>query len=171
MGRTLESDDIAWLTLARRRSPEWVDYGTLEKRCRIGFEAVRARAHALLDAGCEVELHPHLGVRWISGPDLLDLERIEEALRRAAPGARLRFRFEVGSTSDEIAAGIRLGDPAGSTAIAETQTRGRGRRGRGWYSPPFAGLWFSVFLGDDIPDDRTPLISVLATLAAAECFA
>jgi len=167
--RNIEASDIAWLALARRRAPGWLDYGTIERQCRVGFETVRGRAAALREAGCEIELHPHLGVRWISGPDLLDLDRIEDALRRTVPAARLRFRFEVGSTSDEIAEAIRFGAPAGSTALAETQTRGRGRRGRAWHSPPFAGLWFSIFVGDDIPDERAPLISVLASLAAAEC--
>lgn len=38
------------------------------------------------------------------------------------------------------------GEPAGSVVVAETQTKGRGRLGRGWLSPPGTGLYFSMIL-------------------------
>ncbi|MDW7739985.1 MAG: biotin--[acetyl-CoA-carboxylase] ligase [Bacillota bacterium] len=32
------------------------------------------------------------------------------------------------------------------TVVAEEQNKGRGRRGRDWFSPPGCGLWFSILL-------------------------
>ena len=47
------------------------------------------------------------------------------------------------STAKEMAMG---GCPHGSCVIANRQTAGRGRRGRGFYSPPGSGLYFSILL-------------------------
>ena len=52
----------------------------------------------------------------------------------------------IGSTNDralELAAG---GAPPFTVVVAEEQSRGRGRRGAAWHSPPGSGLWMSVVL-------------------------
>lgn len=73
------------------------------------------------------------------------------ALRRAlvVPGAvwrRLEVRAETGSTNADVVAAARAGEPEGLVIVAESQTAGRGRRGRVWVSPPRAGLTLSVLL-------------------------
>jgi BirA family biotin operon repressor/biotin-[acetyl-CoA-carboxylase] ligase len=48
------------------------------------------------------------------------------------------------STNDVAARFADAGATDGTTVIAETQTSGRGRQGRTWFSPPGAGLYVSV---------------------------
>ncbi len=50
--------------------------------------------------------------------------------------------------------------------LAGEQTAGRGRRGRGWYSPPDEGLYFSLLLKLDIPAERLYLFTVISALSA-----
>ncbi|WP_329104407.1 biotin--[acetyl-CoA-carboxylase] ligase [Micromonospora sp. NBC_01699] len=59
---------------------------------------------------------------------------------------RLDLRAETGSTNADAVAAATSGEPEGLVVVAETQTAGRGRRGRSWQSPPRAGIAASVLL-------------------------
>ena len=68
----------------------------------------------------------------------------DDQLRRDLEIPELHLFQSVGSTLDVA---HRLGDagaPHGTVVIADRQTRGRGRGGKSWASPPGAGLWLTV---------------------------
>jgi BirA family biotin operon repressor/biotin-[acetyl-CoA-carboxylase] ligase len=58
--------------------------------------------------------------------------------------------------------------PEGAVAVAEHQTRGRGRQGRTWVDEPGQSLLCSVLLRPEVPAGRLPQLSVVAGLAVAE---
>lgn len=64
--------------------------------------------------------------------------------RRGRFGHQVYYFSEIGSTNDEAAALAERGAPHGVTVVASSQTSGRGRFGRSWFSPPGAGLYVSV---------------------------
>ncbi len=68
------------------------------------------------------------------------------------------------STSDEAASLARAGAPEGTVVIAGEQTRGRGRLGRPWHSPPGSGLYLSIILRPDIAPDRLPRLTLLVAV-------
>lgn len=70
----------------------------------------------------------------------------------------------VPSTNDTIRKSAEEGAPEGTTHIARTQTHGRGREGRAWWSPPGAGLWMSTLLR---PPARREAWSGLALVSGA----
>ncbi|TDC69068.1 biotin--[acetyl-CoA-carboxylase] ligase [Streptomyces hainanensis] len=76
-----------------------------------------------------------------------------------------------GSTNADLADAARAGRAApGTVLIAEEQTRGRGRLGRGWTAPARSGLFFSVLLDperDGVPAHRLTWLPLLAGVAAA----
>jgi BirA family biotin operon repressor/biotin-[acetyl-CoA-carboxylase] ligase len=77
--------------------------------------------------------------------------------------------FEVTtSTNDTILEAGERGEPEGTTHLAWTQTRGRGRSNRSWWSPPGAGLWMSTLLRPAAPRARWSGISLLAGAAARD---
>ena len=57
------------------------------------------------------------------------------------------------------------GAPSGTAVLANTQTQGRGRLGRSFYSPPDAGLYFSQILRPSIPAEDSVLITTAASVA------
>lgn len=65
---------------------------------------------------------------------------------RGVFGARVHYFTQTGSTNDLAADAAERGEPEGTTFVAGAQTAGRGRRGREWFSPPGAGLYFSIVI-------------------------
>jgi len=75
------------------------------------------------------------------------------------------------STNDVAAHLAERGAAEGTVVVAESQTAGRGRLGRAWFSPPGAGLYVSIVLrpAGDLSAHRNP--AVLLTLASGVAIA
>jgi BirA family transcriptional regulator, biotin operon repressor / biotin---[acetyl-CoA-carboxylase] ligase len=111
---------------------------------------------------------------------------VREELRRRASrlgpfGRRLHWLSTASSTNDVAAGLAEVGAEEGTTVVAETQTAGRGRMGREWFSPPGAGLYVSVVLRPPSPGFGAPgvlagerprepaaLLTLMAGVALAE---
>jgi BirA family biotin operon repressor/biotin-[acetyl-CoA-carboxylase] ligase len=89
----------------------------------------------------------------------------ELAARFAVPAVHL---YEVvGSTNDVARALGDAGAPARTVVLAERQTAGRGRGGKGWASEAGLGVWASILVRPDaLPSPG--LLPMLVGLAAAE---
>ena len=103
--------------------------------------------------------------------DLADA--LEERRLRLGPLAVPFLYFEsVGSTNDIAASLAATGGSEGAVVMTESQTAGRGRRGRSWFSPPGAGLYVSVVLAPRRaradPDRATSLLTLAAGVALSE---
>jgi BirA family biotin operon repressor/biotin-[acetyl-CoA-carboxylase] ligase len=94
------------------------------------------------------------------------------ALRAARHGSRfghtVHYLERTESTNDVGQALARGGAAEGTVVIAEQQTRGRGRLGRSWLSPPFRNLYLSLVLRPAIPLGRAPQVALVAGLAVAD---
>jgi len=100
--------------------------------------------------------------------------------RRGGFGAPLFYFPTIGSTNDVAARLAAGGAPEGTTVAAESQTSGRGRLGRTWFSPQGAGLYVSVVIrpeaggragkaGTGTPGPPLPAVLTLASgVALAE---
>jgi len=75
----------------------------------------------------------------------------------------LRFK-RLGSTSTKAYQLARQGAGEWTVVVADSQTKGRGRSGRVWESPP-GGLWFSVILRPPISPSMASRIQMLAAVA------
>jgi BirA family transcriptional regulator, biotin operon repressor / biotin---[acetyl-CoA-carboxylase] ligase len=102
-----------------------------------------------------------------------DLARAENAIRTrgGALGTPLRVLTETTSTNDEAKHGAKRGEPHGATWVAESQTDGRGRQGRAWFSPRGENLLFSVLLRVTCAPSRLPPLALVAGLAARDAAA
>jgi BirA family transcriptional regulator, biotin operon repressor / biotin---[acetyl-CoA-carboxylase] ligase len=89
---------------------------------------------------------------------------IELDPRASAAGVRLRTYDAIDSTNAEALRLLRQGEPGPLWITAETQSAGRGRRGRRWISVP-GNLHASLLLTDPGPVDDWPQLSFVAALA------
>ena len=70
----------------------------------------------------------------------------------------------VTSTSDHLLDALKKGAPEGTAFRANVQTKGRGRQGRDWVSPP-GNLYVSILLKPKQPKPSWPSLSLVAGLA------
>jgi BirA family biotin operon repressor/biotin-[acetyl-CoA-carboxylase] ligase len=71
----------------------------------------------------------------------------------------------VDSTQEAVFALASAGAPDGAAVVADTQTAGRGRRGRRWHDEAGTSLLVSVLLRPGLPPSLRPLLSYAASLA------
>jgi len=83
-------------------------------------------------------------------------------------GCRIHYFEEVESTQNIARNLAAEGAPHGTAVIAETQSAGRGRMGRGWHSPPGVNLYTTIILRPTIAMAEVPRLSLVAGVATAE---
>ncbi len=92
-----------------------------------------------------------------------------QAALRDLPSGGLRFFESIGSTNDEALAWASQGAADLSIVIADEQTRGRGRLGRKWFTPPEAALAFSLILRPTADEIKYPArVTGLGALALTD---
>lgn len=101
-------------------------------------------------------------------PQGLEASVISKGLRTSVIGQSIQIFSEIESTNAEAASLASQGAPEGTVVIAESQTRGRGRMGREWISPPNRNLYLSVILRPKRYHDRLGNWTLSAALAAAK---
>lgn len=96
----------------------------------------------------------------------LDIAHIRSAME--GTGRRFEFRAVTQSTNDDAWVMAREGAPDGSAVFADWQSRGRGRRGTEWMSPPGRNLLVSVVLRPSLPREHWPRITHACALAVCD---
>src|SRR5262245_28791038 len=158
------SVDAQILQALRGAGEEPVSGAELAHKLRMTRAAIWARIQDLRQAGYEIEAGPHRGYRLVNSPDLLHADDLTARLGKTKViGRDVRVFQEKNSTNDVIEKLARDGVKEGVVVFAETQTRGRGRLGRKWLSPPGKGLWFSLLLRPAL----RPLEATRLTVASA----
>jgi len=157
--------DVQILTALRTATDGAVSGAELSQKLRVSRAAIWARIEDLRSLGYEIEASPHRGYRLLTTPDVLHADDLISRLGRPkVVGRDIRVFQETTSTNDVIERLARDGVKEGVVVFAESQTRGRGRLGRKWISPPRRGLWFSVLLRPDLrPQEATRLTIAAAT--------
>lgn len=102
----------------------------------------------------------------IDGP--LQLDQVRDGLITRRLGTRLHYFPELDSTNAYAKRLAEQGAGEGEVVLAEAQTRGRGRLGRSWVSPPFVNLHVSVILRPELPPVHAPQITLMAAVALAD---
>jgi len=71
------------------------------------------------------------------------------------------------STNDDARKAAASGGPHGAVFLAESQTRGRGRSGRSWFSPAGENLYLSIILRPNIPPMALPPLTLVVGVCVA----
>lgn len=155
--------DTAILTALRQS--DWASGAELSQKLGVTRAAVWARIEELRSLGYGIEASPHRGYRLLACPDRL---HADDLLSRLGPvrviGRDIQVFQETTSTTDILERLARDGVREGVVIFAESQSRGRGRLGRPWRSPPGKGLWFSILLRPTLrPQAITRLTVATAT--------
>jgi BirA family transcriptional regulator, biotin operon repressor / biotin---[acetyl-CoA-carboxylase] ligase len=106
-----------------------------------------------------------------SVPAPLAIDDLRRARAAARFGAAIEYFASTDSTNSVAQRLARDGAAEGTVVIAETQTKGRGRLGRTWLSPPFRNLYLSIVLRPPVAVAEAPRLGLVVGLALAETVA
>ena len=95
----------------------------------------------------------------------LNLSAVQQRLRTRIIGRNLIYYSSVGSTQDVARREAEASAPEGTAVVADEQTAGRGRLGRGWVSPPGMNLYLTLVLRPSM--QRLRLLTIIAPLAVS----
>jgi BirA family transcriptional regulator, biotin operon repressor / biotin---[acetyl-CoA-carboxylase] ligase len=146
---------------------QFVRADDLGRQLNRSVTTVTAGIVELEKLGYTIEAHPHLGYRLLGTPNRLTADDIRARLKTKLVGSEILVFEETASTNDVVEHLAKSGAREGLVVFAESQTRGRGRRGRTWISPRGKGLWFSVLLRPALPPTAASRITVAASVAVA----
>lgn len=150
-----------------REQGGFVSGGEISRSLRVSRTAVWKHISALRASGYVIEALPSRGYRLVSSPDLLDPAEIAAQLNTAVIGGRLVCLSETGSTNADAFRLAEEGAPEGTVVLADTQSRGKGRLGRNWSSPPGVNLYCSVILRPSVMPYEAPQLTFLSAVAVA----
>lgn len=100
----------------------------------------------------------------------LSIELIRRHLSSETFASHIYLFDTVSSTNDTLCR-LAVGAQDGTVVLAETQTAGRGRGGKAWFSPPGVNLYLSVLLRPAMPVRTVPIFSFITSLALTEAVA
>lgn len=135
----------------------------------VSRAAIWKRVQALRAAGLPISADRRLGYALAAPLDLLDAAAIRGMLPRAVDTALPVL--DVCWSLDSTQAALLRRDPAAplpAVVLAERQSAGRGRRGRGWVSPLAAHLYLSLAWRFDLPLARLTGLSLGVGIAVVD---
>lgn len=160
--------DAQILTTLRGAGDGSVSGADLAQRLGVSRAAIWARIEELRTLGYDIEASPHRGYRLLGAPDLLHADDLVARLGRTRViGRDVQVFEETTSTNDVIEKLAQAGVQEGVVVFAESQTKGRGRLGRRWISPPHKGLWFSVLLRPKLQPQAVTRLTIVTAAAVA----
>ncbi len=143
-------------------SPEGVSGEIMARKLGVSRAAVWKAVRSLKAQGCDIEGVSNRGYRLLRGADELNA-----ALITAACGLPTEVFETLPSTNIVARERAMNGAPHGTVIAANTQTSGRGRRGRSFVSGGL-GIYMTVILHPDAECSEAPLITTAAAVAVRD---
>lgn len=128
--------------------------------------AVWKAVKGLQAAGYRIVAAPNRGY-CLEGADVLSAAGIEKYLEKDCH-VSLTVYNETDSTNNRLRELAAAGAPEGAVALACTQTGGKGRLGRSFFSPTDTGLYMSILLRPQMSAAEAVRITTAAAVAVAE---
>ena len=138
------------------------------EKFNVSRTAVWKVIRRLQEDGYEVEAVRNKGYRMVESPDILTKEEVESCMHTEWAGRNVVCYKVTDSTNLRIKQMGDEGALAGTLAVAEEQTAGRGRRGRSWESPAGAGIFMSVLLRPKITPDKASMLTIVTACSTAK---
>ncbi len=149
-------------------SGEYVSGQEIADKLGISRNAVWKAVQRARKEGYEIEAVPRCGYRLINSREAFGENSIRNALKTKWLGKELVFLEEVDSTNEECKRRSQKGAGEGLVVIADSQSAGKGRRGRSWTSDRGTTISMSYLLKPAFSPDIAPMLTLIMAMAAAE---
>lgn len=132
----------------------------------VSRTAVWKVMNQLKEEGYQIDAVSNKGYRLIQSPNTVTEYEVASRLKTKEFGQSIYYTKEIDSTNSW--AKILAADATtshGTLVLAESQTAGRGRRGREWESPVGTGIWMSLILRPQIAPQHASMLTLVAAMA------
>lgn len=154
------------LKLLEKEKGRYLSGEMLAEQLQVSRSAVWKAIQSLRQEGYEIQAVTNKGYALDKACDVLSVEAIQGGLEH--PEVKVQVFREISSTSlimKQMALESKL--PHGSIVVANEQMKGKGRKGRDFYSPKNSGLYLSVLLYPDKTVQES--LELTAKAAVAVC--
>jgi BirA family biotin operon repressor/biotin-[acetyl-CoA-carboxylase] ligase len=157
------------LAYLKEKKGNWVSGEALSTQLAVSRTAIWKHISTLREEGYTIESSPKKGYLLRKISDLLLPNEIREGLDTKVFGRKgIVYHSKINSTNTK-AKELASGDaPEGTLVVAEQQVKGRGRKGRTWFSPSQGGIYISLILKPHISPGEAPKITMLTGVVVAE---
>lgn len=151
-----------------KNSDGYVSGQTLCEQFHVSRTAIWKYMNGLKEAGYVIDSVSNKGYRLLACPDLVNEAAIRSSLETKWMGHEIVFYEETDSTNVRAKILGEEGKKSGVLVIAEQQTGGKGRRGRGWVSPKRTGIFMSLMLRPEILARHASMLTLVSAVAVAK---
>jgi len=152
-----------------RESGRYVSGQDISRELGISRTAVWKNVNKLRDTGYVIDAVSNRGYRLIESVDIPTSDEIARHCCTERIGREIVFMKAVDSTNSMAMMLASQGAGHGTVITADTQTAGRGRRGREWLSPAGTNLYMSIILRPPVSPaeaSQIPIVSVISSMRA-----
>lgn len=136
----------------------------------VSRTAVWKAVRQLEKDGYVIEAQNNKGYRLVEkeDTDVFTKVEIESYMDTSWIGRKLVFHRETDSTNLDAKALAEKGEASGAVAVADMQTAGRGRRGRGWVSPAGKDIYMSLMLRPECRPEKASVLTLVMAVSVLE---
>lgn len=156
-------EDILYELESHRDMP--ISGQDLADRFGVSRNAVWKVINSLKEEGYIIRSARNKGYVLESISDVLSREGIQAELGQMGSELEIRILDQVDSTNNEAKRMLASGFSGNALIVAETQTTGRGRKGKTFYSPAGSGLYLSLILQTEEMTDKVSMLTIVTACA------
>jgi len=140
----------------------------IANRLGVTRAAIWKAVKALQSAGYRIDAVTNKGYCLSEDTDVLSVSGIRKYLKPDGIGLDIGVYETVSSTNTVLREKADAGARQGTVVISASQTEGRGRMGRGFFSPTDTGIYLSILLRPELHASDATLITTAAAVAVCE---
>ena len=157
--------------LRRLLTGETLSGESMARELGVTRAAVFKHIEQLRALGFCIESVPRQGYRLVECADSLMEPVVSCGLDTQWAGRKIVYYPETDSTNRRARLLAQEGEPHGTLVLTDSQTAGRGRRGRSWISPAGDGIFMTLLLRPNVHPSQVAKLSLLTALAVAGAIA
>lgn len=150
------------------RSNSFISGEQIAKELEVSRNAVWKSIKKLQEEGYPIESSVKKGYMLIEDLDIISEPSIKQYIKGSSIPSSIEIYKEIASTNARAKELAEDSAPHGTVVISDSQSMGRGRLGRSFFSPPGTGIYMSIVLRPELNSEEAPQITSLAAVAVSE---
>lgn len=151
-----------------RTSHDYISGQELCKQFGVSRTAIWKTINQLKEDGYEIDAVTNKGYKLKSYPDILNKYEIASRMQTKWAGREVVFLEETGSTNVEARILAEKDFPHGTLVVADSQTGGKGRRGRSWHTPKSTSIAMSLILKPELEAEKASMLTLVQAMAVTK---